>query len=59
MWAIYGSRSEYLEADAEEAERHRLVWLARKLAENEQNKETGAKAKADADEAAHDAAIGW
>jgi membrane protein involved in colicin uptake len=59
MWGIFGSKSEYENTDAEEAERHRLVWVARKLAENEKNAEEEAKAKADAEEAKHDAQIGW
>ena len=59
MWRIFGSRSEYLQTDAEEAERHKLAWLAKRQAEIETNAEAEAKAKADADEAAHDAQIGY
>ena len=55
MWQIFGSKSEYEAADAEEAERHWLVWIARMNARAEKQKEVDA----DAAEAEHDAAIGW
>lgn len=55
MWSIYGSKSEYDAADAVEAERHWLTWIARMTVRKEKEKES----ESDAEEARHDAAIGW
>lgn len=58
MWRIFGSKSEYEDTDADVAERHRLVWQARMLAQGEKQEEDNAKINADAEEAAHDAEWG-